>query len=270
MPSPADFESQDEFMKACVPMVMHEGMTNEQAVGQCMGMWSEHTDAKKWRIEHAAVKAVGDWELDVNPVPFGSRQTADSDGQWFDAFTDIMERVFTTPLVIYQHGIKRGGRAADEKPNIIGQSVAGSWKKSGDGWHIRVRLDQTKEEAREIMQAAYKREVAVSSDSISHLARLDVGGRLIQYEKNRPGRIAVWPTAGFSLWEMGGGNFRPANRSAIALPAMKAIYREAGLPFPELKDTPGVSNYASAEAARRAKVARENAQNILKKLKQQE
>lgn len=267
MPNPADFESQDEFMKVCVPMVVTEGKDNAAAVGQCMGMWADHMDARKWRIEHAAVKAVGDWELDVNPVPFGSRSTADSDGQWFDAFTDIQERVFQTPLVIYQHGIKRGGRAADEKPNIIGQSIAGTWKKLSDGWHIKVRLDDGKAEAREIMQAAYKREVAVSSDSISHLARLDVGGRLIQYEKNRPGRIAVWPMAGFSLWELGNGNFRPANRQAMALPAMKAIYREAGLPFPDLKDSPGVSNYMSDDMAKRAKVAREQAQKILEKLK---
>jgi len=269
MPNPADFENKDEFMKACVPMVMGEGKDNEQAVGQCMGMWSEHTDARKWRVEHAAVKAVGNDKLDVIPVPFGTKQTADSDGQWFDPFTDIKEDVFQTPLVIYQHGIKRGGRSHDEKPNIIGQSLPGTWKKQGDGWHITVRLNMDKQEAQDIMQAAYKREVAVSSDSISHLARLDVGGKLIQYDKNRPGRIAVWPLAGFSLWEMGGGNFRPANRSAVALPAMKAIYREAGLPFPDLKDTPGVSNYMSEDMAKRAKIAKEQAQIILNKLKQE-
>src|SRR5512147_941125 len=209
MPNPADYASQEEFMKVCVPMAMGEGKNNEQAVGQCMGMWNDHHDAMKYRLQHAAVKVSGDWELDVNPVPFGSKQLSDSDGQWFDNNTDIMAEAFSTPLVTYQHGIKRGGRVLEEKPLIVGNSVPGSLKQKSDGWHVRVILDKTKQVARDIMDAAYKSAVAVSSDSISHLARLDVGGKLIQYEKNRPGRIAVWPLAGFSLWDMGNGNARP-------------------------------------------------------------
>lgn len=217
-------------------------------------------------IQSAAVKVAGDWELDVNPVPFGSMKSADSDGQWFDPMTDIMAEAFSTPLVTYQHGIEPGGRSMSQTPVIVGNSVAGSLKKKSDGWHVRVLLDKSKDVAKGIMQAAYKGAVAVSSDSISHLARLDVGGKLIQYEKNRPGRIAVWPLAGFSLWDMGNGNFRPANRAAVALPAMKAMYREAGLVFPELKDTPGVSPIVRDELARRAKVAKEQAQKLLEQM----
>ncbi len=209
--------------------------------------------AMKYRLRTSAVKALDDWRLDVNPVPFGSRYSADSDGQWFDATTDIMEKAFNTPLVIYQHGVKRGARGMADKPLVIGESIPNTWNKQSDGWHIEVLLDRTKEPAADIMKAAHKREVAVSSDSISHLARLEVGGKLIQYEKNKAGRIAVWPLAGFSLWELGNGNFRPANRMAVALPTMKAMYREAGLRFPVILDTPGVLSYAD-EAERRAKV----------------
>ena len=35
-----------------------------------------------------AVKAVGDWEIEILAIPFGD---VDSDGQYFDADTDIME-----------------------------------------------------------------------------------------------------------------------------------------------------------------------------------
>lgn len=41
MPDPNEYESQDDFMAACVPKRMEEGDTNEQAVGACMGIWKE-------------------------------------------------------------------------------------------------------------------------------------------------------------------------------------------------------------------------------------
>ena len=34
-------ESESDWMKRCVPFVMREGKTNEQAVGQCMGMFNK-------------------------------------------------------------------------------------------------------------------------------------------------------------------------------------------------------------------------------------
>ena len=208
------------------------------------------------------IKAVGEWELDVLATPFGS---LDSDRQWFDDRTDIMPDAFTTPLIVYQHGISQGAKAIDEKPVVVGRAVAGTLEKRLDGWHVRVILDKTIEAARRIMQAAKDNLVAVSSGSISHLARLDVGGKLIQYEKARPGRIAVWPLAEISLWEKGNGNVQPANQFAVALPAMKAIYRDAGVPFPEL-DTSGEASKAD-KAAHRARVleARKQARLILKR-----
>jgi len=198
--------------------------------------------------EFITVKAVGDWELDVLAIPFGSR---DSDGQWFDDRTDIMDGAFSTPLAVYQHGIKQGAKELDEKPQVIGRTVAGSLKKQVDGWHIRVILDKALSVAKDIMDAAYKQLVAVSSGSISHLARLDIGGKLIQYEKNRAGRIAVWPLAEVSIWEMGNGNVSPANPFAVAMPVMKAMYRDAGLAFPDV-DTHGAVE--ADEVKRRAKV----------------
>lgn len=189
-----------------------------------------------------AIKAVGDWELDVTAVPFGSSGNRDKDGQWFDSMTQIMEDVYSTPLVIYQHGIEQGAKDFQEKLITVGKSVPGSLVKKSDGWHVRVILDKGIEAAKRIMEAARKGLVAVSSDSISHLARLDIGGKLIPYEKDRPGRIAVWPLAGFSLWELGNGNFQPANRQAIALPVMKAIYRDAGVPFPETNKPSSFTN----------------------------
>lgn len=211
-----------------------------------------------------AVKAVGDWELDVLAIPFNS---VDSDGQWFDNATDIMHEAFSTPLVVYQHGVKQGAKGLQDRPQVIGKAIPGSLEKRSDGWHVRVILDKAVSVAKAIMDAAYKGLVAVSSGSVSHLARLDVGGKLIQYEKDRPGRIAVWGLAEVSLWEKGNGNFKPANQFAVALPVMKAMYRDAGLPFPDItnpKPTDGGLPEASSDAAKRAR--REEILNKAKKL----
>ena len=116
------------------------------------------------------------------------------------------------------------------------------------GKSLRLVLDRSVKQARDIMDAAWKGLVAVSSDSISHLARLVVAGKSIMYEKNRAGRIAVWPLAGISLWEKGNGNVQPASRVTFALPAMKAMYRVAGLPFPDV-DTHGDAEAVKAHRA---------------------
>jgi len=219
--------------------------------------WKEAISTRMWtpvKSAFLAVKAVGDWELDVLAIPFGSM---DSDGQWFDDRTDIMPDAFQTPLVVYQHGIAQGARALDEKPIIVGKSIAGTLKKMVDGWHVRVVLDKTIKHAKDIMDAARKGLVAVSSGSISHLARLDIGGKMIQYEKNKPGRISVWALAEISLWEKGNGNVQPANQFAVALPAMKAMYRDAGIPFPADLLSKSIDTHGGADAEevkRRAKV----------------
>ncbi|MCP4263655.1 MAG: hypothetical protein GY774_40030 [Planctomycetes bacterium] len=198
-----------------------------------------------------AVKVTDDWELEVLAIPFGDR---DSDGQWFDDRTDIMGEAFSTPLAIYQHGIKQGAEALDDKPIVIGHTKPGSLQMKVDGWHIRLVLNKALKVAKDIMKAAKDGLVAVSSDSIAHLARLDIGGKLIQYEKNRPGRIAVWPLAGVSLWERGGGNALPASNATYALPAMKAIYRDAEMQFPELEDEQNGGVQTDETVQRRAKV----------------
>lgn len=210
------------------------------------------------------VKAVGDWELDVTAVPFVGK---DSDGQWFDENTDIMHEAFQTPLIVYQHGIKQGAKALQDKPLIVGKSVPGSLEKQADGWHLRVILNKAVKVAKDIMDAAKRGMVAVSSGSISHLARLEVNGKLIQYEKNRPGRIAVWALGEVSLWEKGNGNVSPASPFAVAMPVMKAMYRDAGIAFPDVLPNikGGLSEAESAASRARIEAAKARSKQLIKK-----
>jgi HK97 family phage major capsid protein len=201
-----------------------------------------------------AIKAVGDWELDVNAIPFSK----DVDGQWFDPDTDVMPDQFQTPAIIYQHSISDGAKGIEPRPVVIGKAVAGSLTRQADGWHIRVILDKANALAKRVMDAAKRGMVAVSSGTIDHLARLDIGGKLIPYDKAQPGRIAVWPFGELSLWDMGGGNLRPANHQAYALPAMKALYDDAGLTFPvspEGDNSPANDGRAAGQAATRSDAA---------------
>ena len=201
-------------------------------------------------MDFVSIKAVGDWELDVLAVPFNK---PDSDGQTFDANTDFMLEQFASPAILYHHGVEPGKKSLQKKPIIIGKSQAVEVK--SDGVHIRVLLDKSLEWAKRVWEAAKNGLAVASSDSISHLARLEVNGKSVMYEKNKPGRISVWALAGVSLWDKVEGNFQPASRYALALPAMKAIYRDAGIQFPDVSsDTNGGGLYAD-EAARRARIA---------------
>jgi hypothetical protein len=49
MPNPEHHKDKASFMSACVPTVMQEGKTREQAIGQCNGMWDNKV--KKVNVE---------------------------------------------------------------------------------------------------------------------------------------------------------------------------------------------------------------------------
>jgi len=198
----------------------------------------------------ASLKAVGDWELDVLAAPFNK---PDSDDQVFGEYTNFMLNQFNNPVIIYHHGVMPGKHALQKTPTIIGKAQGVEVR--DDGLHVRVLLDKTLDWARRVWEAAKEGKAVASSDSIAHLARLNVNGKIIMYEKDRPGKIAVWPLAGISLWDHVSGNFNPASRYALALPAMKAIYRDAGLVFPEISGLNINGDYSKAEGdERRARV----------------
>lgn len=215
--------------------------------------WKEAISMRIW----TAIKAVGDWEIDINSAPFNR---PDSDNQTFDDGTDFMLEDFPQPAIFYHHGIMPGKKGLQKKPIVIGKTVG--VEKRVDGLHLRVVLNKSLEWAKRVWEAAKKGLAVASSDSIAHLARLEVSGKLIMYEKDKAGRIAVWPLAGVSLWDKTEGNFQPASRYALALPAVKAMYREAGIPFPAL-DSHGAVPEAE-QAARRAEVIKKS-NEILKK-----
>jgi hypothetical protein len=93
-----------------------------------------------------AIKAVGDWELEVLGVPYGGPTNGrDADGEYFSQKTDLYLEQFSSPLITYYHGYTPDGKPQG-RPEIIGKAV--SYEKRADGVWWRVALDRTKELAR--------------------------------------------------------------------------------------------------------------------------
>ena len=47
MPDPNAFETEDEYMAACVPVAVEEGREQEQAVAMCLQQWRDRGKAEK-------------------------------------------------------------------------------------------------------------------------------------------------------------------------------------------------------------------------------
>lgn len=174
-------------------------------------------------LDLSAVKAVGDWELDVLGVPFGGPQAGkDSDGEYFTKDTDTMQAVFKTIPAFYYHGFTPDGKAQGD-PQPIG--VAKYDHTDARGHWYKVILDKTSAYAKRIWDAAKNGLARASSGALSHLVRRAADGELLK-----------WPVAELSLIDADGQR-QPANRYAVAMPAAKLNYMAAKMSLPVLEDT---------------------------------
>lgn len=174
-------------------------------------------------IKWLAVKAVGEWELDVLGVPYGGPEAKDAQGEFFDAATDLGEGRFGLPPVVYYHGFTPEGQPAG-MPEYIGRAV--SSRKESDGVWYRVVLDKASALAKRVWESARAGLARASSGSIGHLVRREAGGH-----------IRHWPVVELSLFDAVEGR-RPANNYAVAVPVAKAVYEAAGLPLPDIETEP--------------------------------
>lgn len=166
-----------------------------------------------------AIKAVGDWELDVLAIPYGGPTEKDSQGEYFSQETNLYLDAFKSPLVVYYHGHDPNGRPQGE-PEVIGTAVG--VEQRGDGVWVRVMLDKLSQYAKRVWEAAKQGIARASSGSISHLVRTASDGRILS-----------WPLAELSLFDTDPSR-QPANPYAVALPVMKANYAKSGEELPDL------------------------------------
>lgn len=196
-----------------------EDLTPEEAIlGKARGLTAEGVDM----LPCDAVKAAGDWELDVLGVPYGGPNAGrDSDGEYFSADTQTYSDIFPSPPAVYYHGYSPEGKPMGE-PAIIGK-VTKIWR-DAKGWWYRVVLDRTKDLAGRIWQSAKEGKARASSGSIAHMVR-----------KQRDGHITHWPVAELSLIDADGKR-QPANQYAVAMLAAKALYEQSGEAWPDVPE----------------------------------
>jgi hypothetical protein len=180
-----------------------------------------------------AIKAAGDWELDVLAIPYGGQKGGkDSHGEYFGPSTNLHEDKFTDPLVLYYHGYTPEGKPQGD-PIIIGKVSAKRWTDQAGRW-VRVLLDKGNQYAARVWAAAKAGKARASTGSIVHLVR-----------KTADGLITNWPFAELSIFDTEGKR-QPANQYAVALPVMKSLYQLAGKELPDLEPN---DNESQPEAA---------------------
>jgi len=235
-PPPCAKNWTDEEKKKCVETanaVLRDGGTEQDAVFACIRAAgkTQHPGGK------SLVKALDDWTLDVLGCPYGGPHDGkDSQGEFFAPDTNwhLDKGYSELPPVAYYHGWDETGKPKGT-PEYLGRTIKRWVDDAGVWW--RVQLDKASEWAKRIWDSAKEGTARASTGSL-HLSRVD-----------EDGHIREWPVAELSLLDMTDGR-QPANTYAVAVPAMKAMYKRAGLPLPD-----DIASKAEQEAAQEAQRA---------------
>ena len=204
-------------------------------------------DAAEQPVIFGVVKAAGDWELEVLANPYGGPDNGrDTDGQFFSPRTKFHIEQNPNPPVVYYHGYGDDKRPMGQ-PEFIGRTV-GQPRVDGQGVWYRVVLNRASKFAQRVWEAAKRGVARASSGVVLATHRVD----------NATGEILSWMNGEISIFETDTGK-RPANGYAVAIPALKAVYDQAGLVLPVFPDTPATPQTDTAGAKRPVAVARRSA-----------
>ena len=187
--------------------------------------WEEVEKQEEWvtksmnrMIQISRIKAVGDWELEVLGVPFGSATNKDGHGEYFDAETELHLDRYPNPAVHYYHALTPEDQGIPEEIGEITSSEVRS-----DGVWYRIVLDKLSKFAELVMEAARKGLARASSGTAAHLVRIA-----------RDGHIDNWPVVEISLFDTDGKySLMPADNRAVAIPVVKALFERAGIEYPD-------------------------------------
>ena len=209
------------------------------------------------RYTIGAVKAAGDWELDVLGVPFGGPDGGkDLEGEWFSKNTKLYLDQYPTPLIAYYHGYGPDRKPMGE-PVFIGHPKGNPTIKA-DGVWWRVILDKADQYAKRIMDAAKRGAARASSGSIAQFVRVAASGEILN-----------WPVVEISLIDEEGER-QAANPYAVALPAMRAHFEKAGITFPVYETEPEAKGGGADSAPIAAKSNQPNKQKGIKAMTPEE
>lgn len=192
MPDVANYDNQEDWMEACVPVRIEEGDEQDQAVAVCLKMWRNRNKA-------ATLKAITDDTLTVAGygVVWGGK---DLEGEYFTQQTDFwFDRISERPMTLYEHG-----QDQSLKRTVIGRIAR---KKADDvGLWIEAQIDRANQYAEAIQELTEKGVLGWSSGAVGHLV-----------DSDRDGRITSWPIVEFSLTPT------PAEPRTLGVSALRSL-----------------------------------------------
>ena len=221
MPDPNKYESQEEWMKVCVPKVMGEGKDNDAAVGQCMGMWNSRGKSVTEVIYYGdAIKAEqtpNGVKLGGYLVRFGDAQNTDLTGDYFTPNTDFGPMSESTtwfnhrqPIKLKKHDVQV--KYTEPLPNAM-------LKRDDVGIFAEVVIEARNEYEQTIAELGLAGKLAWSSGTATHLVdRKNI--------KNNVFEITRWPLGLDASLTPTPAEFRHTNQ---VLPIKSLIPSEAAL-----------------------------------------
>lgn len=178
-------------------------------------------------------------DIEVRAHPYGNIQKRDAHEEYFDPKTNFHNDLLTSIPVSYYHNYNPDGTPSGE-PIAIGKTVARRY--ANDGRWDKIHFDENmppKIKAR-LVKAIQTKSLRASPTVVPDFHRVD----------DRTGHIDDWLTGSIAVLDASGDR-QPANRLAIGLPAMKALFKQAQIQFPkslEAKTKMGNTTKASLKA----------------------
>lgn len=124
MPTPKEGESKQDFISRCIPIVMDEGHTQEEAKGKCYGLWENHQKSAEGIVRRVGLEPIrsfktadGKTRYRAHAVRFGNEDELDWYGTFFDAETMFHLDWFKSRPWLYDHTMNP----------MMGQVRIGDW-----------------------------------------------------------------------------------------------------------------------------------------------
>jgi len=187
MPNPSEYDNEQDWMAACVPIRIEEGNAQDQAVAACLNIWREHTGAKANPLK--AISATDD-ELRVANyiVLFGGRDlegiasaNVNPDGTKGEYFTPEtqLESAYTKAGTLFVDWEHSQGELGDELLGVVDWKTA---RIDDAGVFVERVLNRRSAYVRWLEGLISDGLIGTSSEAVSD-----------EVEKAADGRITRWP-----------------------------------------------------------------------------
>lgn len=167
MPDPNNYQNEDEWMAACVPVRIEEGDEQDQAVAVCMSMWRERKSVDVVVMGNA-VKSLGNGRVGGYLVRYSTDEDPDVDQEFFDAETDFMFEFPGKSSAWFSHAMYSDKKQLSHHAELS-QDEFGVWAET--------ILDERDQYEKFLLELADAGKLGWSSGTASHLVEREPKGK---------------------------------------------------------------------------------------------